>query len=206
MNPFGKEKANNIYFNAGNGELSQTYPEPQGWDGKCDFVQGTLTSIRYYFDEGKPEKQVEPGMRLDVWLAAEVGGVPAHLVIRAKCPNTFTRMVASHMPNIKAGDTLKFRVWAGTDNQKVTVCMIDRLNQDTGAWDKVPRVELPKTVPPRTQGGKPDTAEKDARVDEIFKNHPAWRDKAAQQEPAPSGHAAPAPSGLPDDFDPFGDE
>lgn len=202
---FGKEKANNIYFSAANGALAQRYPEPDGWDGICDFMQGTFTGFRYYFDEGNPAKMVEPGMRLDIMLQAQVNDVPTGLVIQAKVPNTFSRMVASHLPNINQGDMLKFRVWAGTDNQKVTVCMVDRLDPDSGAWEKVKRVELPPSVPARTPTGKPDTTAKDERVHQILESHPAKREKKAHDEPEQSRPVAAATKDT-NEYDPFADE
>lgn len=172
-NPFGKEKANNVYFKVKDGEIVQRHPEPEGWDGKCDFVTGVFTHFNYWYDEGNPSKMVEPSMVLDIWLTATVNGEAANLVISSKSPNTFTRMVASHMPNINVGDHIKMRVWPGTDNNKVSVCMIDRLDSD-GNWQKVPRVELPKG---KMVGAKKDTRDTDARVDEIFNEHPAFRTK-----------------------------
>lgn len=200
---YGKEKSDNVYFKVGNGAITQDYPKPEGWDGVCDFAQGVFTKFNYYYDEGNPSKNVSPGMRLDIFLVDQDGDGTKTLVLRAKSPNTFSRMVASHLPNIKAGDMVKLRVWAGTDNQKVTVCMIDRLDPDTGAWVKVPRIELPKSGPPKADG-KTDTTAKDAETDRIFRSHPALRDKTAREEtPVDNGVTS-----LKDDpeFDPFADE
>lgn len=186
--PYGKEQSNFIYFNVGNGQIVQSYPKPEGWDGECDFATGTFTKFCYYWDEGNPSANVAAGYRLDIHLIGQDDGGAVNMVLRAKSPNTFTRMFASYLPHLKVGDVLKVRTWAGTDNSKVTVCSVERLDTDSGAWQKVARVDLPPGKPASGPGGKPDTTAKDAKVHEIYEGHPARKEKQERaQQPVDNG-------------------
>src|ERR1035437_1028634 len=98
-------------------------------------LDGDFSALDIIDDPGNKENQIKASKKVIVTLV-DAG---ENYEIKCSLGTTFSWMLASHLKDISLGDRLQIRTWPGSDNQKVSICMIDRVNCETGVVEKVTR-------------------------------------------------------------------
>lgn len=151
-------------------------------------VDGVLSAVRMGRDEGNKEAGVRPFDLLEVVMPDD----ETPQVLQFRYPSVSSNMFAQALNDIKAGDRIKVHVWPSKDNEKITNCMVSKVDSN-GAWVQCEREDWSEM--------SGDFESKIARADEIIRNHPAFEGDRGIPESAKTVQAVRQEA----EYDPFAD-
>jgi hypothetical protein len=140
-----RERANWTFLHVAGGAFHWRDNKEAPWQ-KGDQVFGVIESHTIYHDPGNKHTggNIAPRDVVRICISgAAKGGVKIRMMVDASLGTTFTRMYASFVPSLKAGDKIELISWAGTDNSSVSICWINKLEGAKNDVVKIPRTQIP---------------------------------------------------------------
>lgn len=164
----------------------------------CDSVWGILVDIYRKWDKGNASLQIKSGWHICLVFAdmveSDTGEQPERLVATGSLNSTYGWILGSHIANMEIGKRYRVRVWGGSENNKVTCCLVD-YSPDGNNWVPVQRDTF-------------DRVRKFEMAEAAFLSHPAFRtqEDGDPEEEGVDQTKAERPATGEDEFDPFADE
>jgi hypothetical protein len=180
------KKERSIYVQVANGQL--VYFVKQGEERvkeTADWIEGRLVSIEIAWDDATrgAKAGVKPHWVLLLTMVSDDTEGSQMYKVKMHHPSTASRCLAKYLGDLSAGELFRLSVWQGTNNERVSVLMVQKYSQLTGALE--PAVSLP--LDGNTEHEK--NAEAEARI----KAHPSY---VSQSDSAGTGGSEASSKGV----------